>query len=125
MSAEGAVYCYRCSHDIRGDLGRQDSCPSCGFDTRVCRNCRHYERTANNECREEQAGRQVDKEKANFCEWFQPRLGSAQDAEGQPKQKLRSAAEELFGKKQESSGKATDPKSAAEALFRKKSQSGE
>jgi hypothetical protein len=80
------------------NLGRQDSCESCGAATRCCRNCRHHDRSANNECREEQAGRQVEKEKGNFCEWFQPRLGGAAEA-GPAKADLKSAAESLFRKK--------------------------
>lgn len=97
MSAE--VLCYRCGKGIpENNLGRQDTCGSCGFDTRVCRNCRHYDRAHNNECREEQAGRQVEKEKGNFCEWFQPRIGGVSD--GAPsKEALRSAADALFKKK--------------------------
>mgnify|MGYP001248672571 CR=1 FL=1 len=96
----GGVSCYRCGKAIsENNLGRQDTCEGCGFDTRVCRNCRHYDRQANNECREEQAGRQVDKEKGNFCEWFQPRLGGASGANAPAKDALKSAAEALFKKK--------------------------
>ena len=71
--------CWSCGTEIpENNLGRQDSCGKCGKDTRSCRNCTHYDRTRNNECREEQAGRQVEKEKGNFCEWFQARQGGAQ-----------------------------------------------
>lgn len=93
------VQCWKCGTAIsESNLGRQDSCEKCGADTRSCRNCRHYERTANNECREEQAGRQVEKEKGNFCEWFQPRQGGTA-AGGPTKTDLKSAAEALFKKK--------------------------
>lgn len=93
------VVCYHCGTTIaENNLGRQDSCEKCGRDTRVCRNCKHYDRNYNNECREEQASRQVDKEKGNFCEWFQVRAGGA-GAGGPSKQDLKSAAESLFKKK--------------------------
>ena len=72
------VQCFRCGTAIpENNLGRQDTCAKCGADTRCCRNCLHYDRSRNNECREEQAGRQVDKEKGNFCEWFQVRSGGS------------------------------------------------
>ena len=96
----GSVLCYRCGKEIpENNLGRQDTCASCGFDTRVCKNCRHYDRAANNECREEQASRQVEKEKGNFCEWFQPRVGGAAATGAPAKDALKSAAEALFKKK--------------------------
>ena len=91
--------CYNCGGELgEKDFGRQDSCPKCGRDTRVCRNCKNYDKTRNNQCREEQAPRQVDKEKATFCEWFQPGGGNA-SAAGQSKDALRAAAEALFKKK--------------------------
>ena len=110
--------CHRCGRVLlEAELGRQEVCAGCGFDTRVCKNCRHYDRSANNECREEQAGRQVEKEKANFCEWFQARVGGG--GSGAPgKDSLKNAAEALFGKK--SAPAADGAKAAAEALFKKK-----
>jgi hypothetical protein len=96
----GSVICYHCGKDIpENNLGRQDSCASCGRDTRVCRNCRHWDKNSNNECREEQAMRVVDKEKGNFCEWFQPRQGGTAAAGAPTKDALKSAAEALFKKK--------------------------
>lgn len=96
----GAIRCFRCGKELaENNLGRQDSCEACGADTRVCKNCKHFDPTANNQCREEQAGRQVEKEKSNFCEWFQPRAGAGGAAPGHDKQSLKSAAEALFKKK--------------------------
>lgn len=94
-----AVNCWNCGVPVgSNNLGRQDSCSKCGKDTRVCKNCKHYDRASNNECREEQAGRQVDKEKGNFCEWFQAREGGT-GLGGPSKADLKSAADALFKKK--------------------------
>lgn len=94
-----STHCYQCGKVIEPtNFGRQDSC-DCGRDTRCCRNCKHYDKNYNNECREEQAGRQVDKEKRNFCEWFGPRDGGAPGSVGPTKDQLKSAAENLFKKK--------------------------
>lgn len=113
--------CYRCGRTLSAnDLGRQETCAGCGFDSRVCKNCRHYDPSSNNECREEQAGRQVEKEKSNFCEWFQPRAGAG--GSGTPaKDSLKSAADALFGKKPTTQSPVDNAKAAAEALFKKKS----
>lgn len=77
MGESRAVACWRCGRaiDARAGVGRRDACLSCGGDLRCCRNCRFYDPTMNNQCREPQAERQVDKERGNFCDWFS--LGSA------------------------------------------------
>jgi len=94
------VYCYHCGKKIpENNLGRQDTCETCGRDTRVCKNCIHYDQNYNNECKEEQAARQVEKEKGNFCEWFQVRSGAVKGNISATKQDLKSAADALFKKK--------------------------
>lgn len=64
--------CFNCNTEINAAdrPGRQDSCPNCGADLRCCRNCRFYDPGSYNSCREPRAERVVDKERANFCEWF-------------------------------------------------------
>ena len=74
-----AWHCYRCEREVDATegVGRRDSCPQCGSDLHACRNCRFYARGAHNDCREPQAERQVEKERANFCEYFSFREGAA------------------------------------------------
>ena len=73
------VFCYKCGADLgikAGEqVGRRDSCDKCRFDIRVCRNCKHYDQKAYNECREPMADRVVDKEKSNFCDYFSTKAG--------------------------------------------------
>jgi hypothetical protein len=72
VTEQGRGACYRCNSglDIRGAVGRRDECPSCGAEVRCCRNCAHFDAAYHNQCREPQAERQVEKERANFCEYF-------------------------------------------------------
>lgn len=94
-----SLSCYNCGKEVpENNIGRQDSCEHCGKDTRCCRNCVHFDKTRNNECREEQAMRQVDKEKGNFCDWFKARSGAV-NSSGSSKTDLKSAADALFKKK--------------------------
>lgn len=79
------------------DYGRGDSCAKCGRDTRTCKACEFFDPGSNNQCRESQADRVVDKERANFCDYFRPKsgIGSATAS----KDALKAAAEALFRKK--------------------------
>jgi hypothetical protein len=96
------VTCWHCGNALAAlEYGRQDICPKCRRDTKVCRNCHFHDRSANNECREPQAERVVDKERSNFCDYFKPRAGG-----GSTEKSALSASEAA--------------KAAAEALFRKK-----
>lgn len=65
--------CFSCKNEVSidGRPGRGDECPRCGADLKVCRNCRHYDRASYNECRESSAERVVEKERANFCDYFE------------------------------------------------------
>ena len=51
-------------------IGRRDRCHGCGVDLRCCRQCRFYDPTLADQCREPQAERVTDKTAANFCDFF-------------------------------------------------------
>ena len=46
----------------------------------MCLNCSFYEPGAYNDCRESQAERVLDKDRANFCDHFRYREGTAAGA---------------------------------------------
>ena len=50
---------------------RDAECEKCGADLRACRNCRHHDPRASNECRETEAELVTDKNRRNFCEYFE------------------------------------------------------
>lgn len=94
--------CFRCDATIElasGDrVGFRDDCERCGADLHVCRNCELHDPGAYNECREPQAERVADRERANRCEWFRP-AASEEHAGARPEQTAREALDALFGKK--------------------------
>jgi hypothetical protein len=64
---------------------------------RVCRNCEFFSPGAYNDCREPSAERVVDKESANFCDYF--RLAGGPRASGlEQKGGARAALDALFRK---------------------------
>lgn len=95
--------CWYCKEVLPGELGRSTVCIGCDRDARVCLNCRYYDTHSYNECHESQAERVVDKERANFCDYFSSNGKSAgSSARGggkkpsQSKSEARKAAEALF-----------------------------
>lgn len=65
--------CYSCQKEIQTShkISFREDCPFCRVDLHVCRLCMFYDPKAYNECKESNAERVVDKEKANYCEYFQ------------------------------------------------------
>lgn len=66
--------CFNCSQKLdfkpSDRPARRDTCPSCDADLHTCLNCRHYDESAYNQCRESQAERVLDKDRSNFCDYF-------------------------------------------------------
>jgi hypothetical protein len=76
--------CWKCgtTSGMLLPLGRSDECPRCLAELRSCRQCEFYDAHAGRECLEPQAEPGSDKERANFCDWFRPRLQSETTANG-------------------------------------------
>ncbi|MBL7662868.1 hypothetical protein JNK13_08975 [bacterium] len=94
-----SVTCFHCSKSFEipdGTVARGEECPHCRADARVCRNCRHYDLKAYNECREPQAERIVDKEKRNMCDFFV--IGLPGSSTGAAKADALKALDDLFKK---------------------------
>lgn len=50
----------------------RDLCNECGRELHICRHCRFYKPGAYRDCAETIAEEVKDKERMNFCEYFQP-----------------------------------------------------
>jgi hypothetical protein len=97
--------CHFCSRELSllAKVARTDSCPYCKSDLKCCLNCRFFDPGFNNQCREPQAEWQSDKEKANFCEFFEFRvtapIGRPGGGAQSDQDKARSAFDALFKKR--------------------------
>ena len=91
--------CVFCGEEINLEfkIGRRDECTKCGNDLHACVQCRFYDRSYHNQCRENQASQVADKEKSNFCEFFEfgRDVGYENKAVDSSKKKL----DDLFKKK--------------------------
>ena len=76
-------------------MSRSESCPSCNWDARCCFNCVFYDRNAHHGCRENQADLVADKERPNFCGYFEAnqKVGAGNDEASKAKNQL----DALFG----------------------------
>lgn len=93
--------CFRCGAPVELASGERvafrDACARCGADLHACRNCAHHDPGAYNECREPQAERVADRERANRCEWFAPAADRRPAAD--PRASARAALDALFRKR--------------------------
>jgi hypothetical protein len=94
----GSVSCFSCGKDVPflDRVGRRDECPSCRADVHACKNCEFYDPKVYNECRETSAEVVRERDRANYCDFFEPRKaasGGISKAE-----LLRAQAEALFKK---------------------------
>lgn len=87
---------------------RDSECESCRHDLRCCRNCRHYDTRYNNACKETEAEPVAEKERRNFCEFFE--FNPAPFAGGAGKGGTRTRAD--------------DARARLDALFKKKPGEG-
>lgn len=94
------VICHACGvkNETGERVGRRDVCRQCDADLHVCLNCEFYDPTAYNECREPQAERVLEKDRANFCDYFTP-AGMETAKTDRPKDDAKKKLEELFKKK--------------------------
>jgi hypothetical protein len=90
------VICAGCGAElVRAErIGRRDTCPQCRADLRTCRQCRFYDPTLADACREPQAERVLDKTRANFCDYFAP--ADTVPVAAAPVASARAALERLF-----------------------------
>ena len=67
------VTCFHCRTDIEieGKVNRGDICPKCSSAVKCCMNCRFHDRNAHNQCLEPTAEWVSEKERSNFCEYFE------------------------------------------------------
>ena len=94
---EKTITCFNCHSGLSFDQGykisRREQCSHCSTDLHCCKMCQFYDATAYNECREPMASRILEKEKANFCDYF---ILSGQKNEKSKKEDLISTANSLF-----------------------------
>jgi hypothetical protein len=65
-------HCHKCGSAAGAEkVGRRDECEVCGADLHVCLNCAFYDQARANQCFEPQAERVQEKDRSNYCGYFE------------------------------------------------------
>ena len=90
--------CWSCqkSEDLPEKPSRLDTCPHCNSFLHCCLQCKFYDKSSHNECREPQAEWVQDKKMANFCGYFMPRDDEAKDTSPPKKLLTKEEAEKKW-----------------------------
>jgi len=106
---EASFSCWRCGAVLPpawfapgARIGRESRCSSCEADLKVCRQCRYHDPALRTGCRHDEAEPVPDRERANFCELFEPSslAGPGPGPGGGDDRRARAALAALFGEKE-------------------------
>ncbi len=100
MKARTKIVCWKCGEPVKRSrlpIRRLDECQVCRTPLHVCRMCRHYDTRLINGCRHDHADKVVEKEHANFCQFFRPRSNANLSPVNRESNAARFELDELFG----------------------------
>ena len=96
-----SLECWRCGTAVKPDqmpITRLEQCLHCHADLHVCRLCRSWNPRYTSKCSHDHAEPPLDRERANFCQYFRPAAGAFRKAGTLAGETARSDLEALFGK---------------------------
>ena len=94
------LLCWNCGEnldDTPRPISRHATCPQCFNELHCCRLCRHYDPHKTATCFEDRADPPLQKENANFCDFFAPRFGAFEAATARKSDTAREGLDALFG----------------------------
>ncbi len=93
------VPCWKCgkTQEVLLPFSRYEECSHCKADLHVCRACKHYVAQLSSSCLEDRADFVLDREKANFCDYFQPNPRAYSGSDDSEAKAARAKLAELFG----------------------------
>src|ERR1700743_2228877 len=117
--------CWKCGTALYGvpvPLSRLSVCLKCGSELFVCLMCRFHDPRLNDGCREERAEHVQIKDRANFCEYLEPRQYAYAPRDGTPADAARASLDALFNGGTKSEAQADPTRAELDKLFGKKPQ---
>lgn len=114
------LVCWKCGASLAElplPLGRLAECPRCRAYLHACLLCRFYDKRVAKQCCEDDADEVIEKERANFCEYFSPRADAYRAAEHAKSQSARGDLDALFGAPRPESAPADEARRKLDDLF--------
>jgi len=103
MAASAPLVCWKCGEKLPDSdlpIGRNDTCNLCHAEQHVCMMCEFYDPQVSDSCREPIADRVNDKERANFCGYFQAKPCAYQAADTHAQTAALAQLSALFGEEE-------------------------
>jgi ribosomal protein L40E len=121
------LVCWKCGASLAAltlplPLRRLEACPACNAELHVCRMCADYDPAVANSCREPIAEEVREKDRANFCDYFQPRPDAFTPPDKAAIDSTKTALDALFSARGDADaangGSAEAARTQLDALFR-------
>ena len=114
------IQCWNCGKELKNLLlpfSRYEECSYCNADLHVCIACKNYEPSISDACKEDRADFVLDKDRANFCDYFKVNSRAYKKQDNSKARKERAKLAELFGEnlpEENAKSKSTVPQSEAD-----------
>ena len=95
-----ALLCWNCGQsldDVPRPISRHANCSNCYEVLYCCRLCIHFDPIKQGQCDHDRADPPVNKESANFCEYFKPSKNAFEPKSDGRKESAKSQLDALFG----------------------------
>lgn len=112
------MQCWKCGAELKHLLlpfSRYEECSVCKADLHACLACRHYAPNLSDACAEDRADFILDKDKANFCDYFKVNTRAYQKQEDPAANEARAKLAELFGEKLPEADETTEQSPQSDA----------
>lgn len=99
------IQCWKCGTTLRNLLlpfSRYEECSTCKADLHACISCKNYAANLSDSCREDRAEFVLDKDKANFCDYFKVNPKAYSKKDDAAAKAAKAGLAELFGEDSES-----------------------
>ena len=114
------LVCWKCGASLAAlplPLSREAECPKCRAYLHCCRLCQFYNPSVAEQCDEDRAEEVLNKEGANFCDWFRSRADAHRPRGNEKTQAAKTRLDDLFGGTQTSGGKVETARDKLGDLF--------
>ena len=94
------LVCWNCGTSLEAlplPISRHAHCQSCFEPVHSCRMCRFHKESRPGQCEDERADPPVEKENANFCEYYKPRHNAYSNKRGTAADAAKARLDALFG----------------------------